>query len=372
MGRKPGFRGVYAVEWCQTAADDVRALPLAELSIGMSWCWQGHAQRLDPGAQSLWLENPLSRDNPRGRARSRMRRLALAPQQAAQPEPAPATSPDTLLADACLDTPPANSLVLTDGHRLYPARILCDGAPGFGPERALLVFDPLLPPPGETLWISALDLHPAAPRRPAGVICFTPGTLIETADGACRVEDLQPGDLLVTRDNGLQPLLWRGETHLSGAELYLHPDLRPIRIKAGALGALWRHAQCARAAPGRDLLVSPGHRILLPAPGGIFGADETLVRARDLLDGRQIRRDFSQGSVEYIHLMLARHEIILAEGLPCESFHPGLAGAEVLKWHARALERSLPGLVANPQRYGPPARPCLEAGQAALLRHALA
>ncbi|MFN3953636.1 MAG: Hint domain-containing protein [Pararhodobacter sp.] len=367
MGRKPGFRGVYAVEWCQTAADDVPALPLAELSIGMSWCWRGHAQRLDPGAQSLWLENPLSRDNPRGRARSRMRRIALAPHRAAQPEPTPAASPDTRLADACLDTPPADSLVLTDGHRLYPARLLRDG-----PNRVLAVFDPLLPPPDEMLWISALDLRPTRPRRPAGVICFTPGTLIDTARGARAVEDLGPGDLLRTRDNGFQPLLWRGETCLSGAELYLHPDLRPVRIKAGALGALRLHTARARALPERDLLVSPGHRILLPAPAGIFGTDEALVRACDLLDGCQIRRDFAQGSVVYLHLMLARHEILLAEGLPCESFHPGLAGAEVLKWHARALERSLPGLVGDPQRYGPPARPCLEAGHAALLRHALA
>ena len=359
MGRKPGCCGIYAVEWRQTASDEVPGLPPGELSLGMRWSWRGRAHRLDPGAQSLWLENPLNRDNPRGRARSRMRRLALAPQSET-------ADPDT--ADDHPDSLPADSLVLTDGQRLYPARLVDDRRGGW-----LAVFDPLLPPPDHELWVAALDLRLRAPRRAAEVICFTPGTLIETAGGPRPVETLEPGDRLLTRDHGLQPLVWRGETRLSGAELYLHPQLRPVRLRAGALNAAWRHAGAeAPRLPERDLLVSPSHRLLLPAPAGLFGASETLVRARDLIDHRQIRRDFAQDALVYIHLLLPHHEILFAEGLPCESFHPALAGAEVLKWHARSLERHLPGLVGAPERYGPPARPCLQTGEAALLRHALA
>ncbi|WP_281708481.1 Hint domain-containing protein, partial [Phaeobacter italicus] len=39
-----------------------------------------------------------------------------------------------------------------------------------------------------------------------GVACFTKGTRILTSRGQIAVEDLAKGDLVMTRDNGLQPL----------------------------------------------------------------------------------------------------------------------------------------------------------------------
>jgi hypothetical protein len=212
------------------------------------------------------------------------------------------------------------------------------------------------------LWIAALNLANPEARRPAGVICFLPGTMIATPEGPRPVETLQPGDRVETRDNGPRPLVWRGETHLSGAELYLYPSLRPLRVQAGTLGD---------GRPEADLLVSPGHRLLLSAPGALSGDREVLVAAEDLEDGRTIRRDFTVSSVRYVHLMFDAHEIITANGLPCESFHPGMADARVLSWHARSLEKAAPGLVADPARFGPPARRCLDRGEAAILRHAM-
>jgi hypothetical protein len=97
-----------------------------------------------------------------------------------------------------------------------------------------------------------------------------------------------------------------------------------------------------------------------------------LIRAADLEDGRRIRRDFTLTSVRYVHLMLERHQIITANGHPCESFHPGLTDERVLSWHARSLEQAVPGLVANPGRYGDPARRCLSTGEAAILAQATA
>ena len=346
MGRIPGFRGVYAVAWSQTELGEERALPPEFMALGMSWSWRGRARRLDAGSETLWLDNPLERTDPRGRAHSRMKRLALAPLHEISSDGAPS--------EAGL---PPDSFTLTDGQGLYHARIL--RLPG----RLLAVFDPLMPPPGRVLWITALNLANPPSRPRTGVICFVPGTRIQTPDGPRPVEALVPGDRVLTRDNGPQPVIWSGATQLSGAELYLRPHLRPVRIRAGALG-------CAQ--PDADLLVSPGHRLLLGGAGHLFGSTEVLAAAADLEDGWLIRRDFSPGAVTYVHLMLERHEIVTANGMPCESFHPGLAGAGVLKWHARALERAAPGLASDPARFGPVARRCLDHAEARILQHAMA
>jgi hypothetical protein len=345
MSSVSGFSGVYAVDWAQTAPGDEWGLDPSLMSVGMTWRWEGMARRLDAGVETLLLDKSADRADPRRRARHRLRRLALA------------DMPLHGFDDEDSNPLPGETMTLTDGARLYHARLVrrISGL--------LAVFEPILPPAGRELWIAALTLLQPEARRPVGVICFLPGTRIATPDGPRAVETLEPGDRIETRDNGAQPLVWRGETHLSGAELYLHPALRPLRVQAAALGD---------ARPDADLLVSPGHRLLLPAPGAVSGDREVLVAAEDLEDGRMVRRDFTLSSVRYVHLMLEGHEIITANGQPCESFHPGMADARVLAWHARSLEKAVPGLLADPARFGPPARRCLDRGEAAILRHAMA
>ncbi|MCB1407393.1 MAG: Hint domain-containing protein [Rhodobacteraceae bacterium] len=346
MSSVSGFNGVYAVDWAQTAPGDEWGLSPDFMAVGMSWRWRGRARRLDAPRETLWLDTPIDRADPRQKARARMRRLALAemPDEARDTSQAePEAQPDTLS--------------LTDGHRVFHARLVRhDG-------RLLAVFHPLMPPADHELWICALNLaDPARPRR-MGVICFLPGTRIATTKGPRAIETLEPGALVETRDNGARPVIWRGETRLSGAELYLYPHLRPLRIRAGAL---------SDQRPQEDLLVSPGHRLLMPAPHSAWSDGEVLIAAEDLEDGRGIRRDFTLTSVRYVHLMLERHEILTANGQPCESFHPGLADARVLSWHARSLEKVHAGLASDPARYGETARRCLDRGEAEILRHALA
>ena len=346
MSSVSGFSGVYAVDWSQTAPGEEWGLDPDYLSVGMSWRWRGQARRLDAAAETLWLDTPLDRIDPRRRARSRLRRLALAAMPEFRAEPA-ATSLPSL----------PDTLTLTDGLRVYHARVLRRDA-GF-----LIVFDPLMPPPDQELWISALNLDDGRRAARPGVICFLPGTVIDTPQGPKPVEALHAGDGVTTADNGAQPVIWQGETRLTGAELYLHPHLRPIRIQAGALGSL---------GPAEDLWVSPGHRLLRPLRPGLCADPEVLVTAEDLEDGRAIRRDYGLSSVRYVHLMLERHEILIANGVACESFHPALADPRVLAWHARTLERATPGLINDLSRYGGTARRCLDRGEAAILRGAIA
>ena len=145
------------------------------------------------------------------------------------------------------------------------------------------------------------------PEQLEVVPCFTPGTLIDTKWGARAVETLRVGDLIHTADNGLQTLRWIGRRTVSA-----QGSLAPIRILTGALGN------------DRDLLVSPQHRMLLSGWQAQlnFGEDEVLVAAKHLVNGATIF-PAQRRSVDYIHLLFDRHEIIFAEGIPTESFHPG-------------------------------------------------
>lgn len=76
--------------------------------------------------------------------------------------------------------------------------------------------------------------------------CFTPGTYIATPMGDRLIEDLVEGDLVITRDHGLQSIRWVGYKKITGARLYANPHIRPISIKKGAFGP---------EQPSRDMMV---------------------------------------------------------------------------------------------------------------------
>lgn len=146
--------------------------------------------------------------------------------------------------------------------------------------------------------------------------CFTPGTKITTQRGEVLVEDLGVDDMVLTRDNGLQPLRWVGKRELSLADLIVKPTLRPVEIKAGALG---------HGLPLRDMKVSPQHRMLIEGPRAemLFGDAEVLVAATHLKSLAGVEEKLTAG-VTYIHLLFDRHEIICADGAWTESFQPAM------------------------------------------------
>jgi len=147
------------------------------------------------------------------------------------------------------------------------------------------------------------------------VPCFTPGTLIATAKGQIRVEDLKPGDRVITRDNGMQEIAWVGQKHLTQKDFIAKPELKPVLIKAGSLG---------ENMPERDMMVSPNHRMLIADKGAsmYFDEPEVLAAAKHFVGKEGICHvDVSQTS--YIHFMFERHEVVLSDGTWTESFYPG-------------------------------------------------
>lgn len=144
--------------------------------------------------------------------------------------------------------------------------------------------------------------------------CFTAGTLIETPSGPRLVESLRPGDLVVTLDDGSQPVRWVGQRQLGLAEQVADPTLQPVEIAAHAFGP---------NVPDRTIRVSPQHRVLF---GGAvcelhFGADEVLVPAIQLLGQRRVSQRLAP--VTYVQVMFDRHQIVQTHGMWSESYQPG-------------------------------------------------
>ena len=145
--------------------------------------------------------------------------------------------------------------------------------------------------------------------------CFTPGTLIATPKGERRVEELQVGDRVITRDNGIQEIRWMGQRSLTAQELAYAEHLNPVLIRQGALGS---------GLPERDMMVSPNHRVLVAndKTALYFEDREVLVAAKHLtgLAGVDV---VEVPDVTYIHFMCAQHEVVLSDGAWTESFQPG-------------------------------------------------
>lgn len=190
------------------------------------------------------------------------------------------------------------------------------------------------------------------------IACFAAGTRIATPCGTRRVEDIRPGDLVLTADHGAQPVRWAGKTALEGAALRQRPEHRPIRIAKGALG---------QGLPARDLFVSPQHRMLLAGwkVELFFGEPELLAPASHLLGWPGISVVADCAAVTYHHLAFDRHEVIFAEGAAAESFLFGERMRDALEVRLReSLLAALPELDA---RSPEPARPLARGFDAALI-----
>jgi hypothetical protein len=136
-------------------------------------------------------------------------------------------------------------------------------------------------------------------------VCYARGTMIRTPDGEAAVEKLRAGKQVTILQDGEQvarQVKWLGHRRI---DLTKHPrpeTVAPIRIQAGAF---------ADNMPYRDLVVSPDHAIFV---------DGKLICARQLVNGSTIRQETGWTAVDYYHVELDRHAILLAEGLPAESY----------------------------------------------------
>lgn len=176
-------------------------------------------------------------------------------------------------------------------------------------------------------------------------VCFTAGTLILAEKGNQQIETLSVGDKVMTVDRGLRPIRWVESSALSPDRLRDNPAMRPVRIKAGSLGA---------GQPERDLLVSQQHRILVSGPKVelLFGTPDALVAAKHLCSWPGIAIDTSDDPVEYFHILLDNHEILTAEGALAESLYLGEESLYTLSSDALQELAAIFPDTATPNRMG--------------------
>lgn len=351
-----GYRGAFVISWAQTEVDGLEAAPMESLAVGASWSWSGDVVRVDGPSGVLRLERTGEDKVSRKCAAKLVRRLVKAARTR------------TIQVDMLdVDDPGTDTgFVVTNGMQSFTVTVIETGR-GAPP---LLMFLDDIPPRDVEMWVVhhsvAASRHSPTGPETGGVICFTPGTRIDTPEGPCRVEDLREGDFVQTKDSGAEQIQWIGSRRMTGARLFAMPHLRPIRLRAGALGI---------ERPDEELLVSPEHRMLVKGPvaQALFNTTEVLVSAKDLINDRNIMVDTASREVTYVHLLLPRHQILWANGVETESFHPASSALSTLDDEDRGRLLALnPGFEHEPQSYGGFARRNLSTSEAAILRHEVA
>jgi hypothetical protein len=149
--------------------------------------------------------------------------------------------------------------------------------------------------------IKTPDINPNNGSVTIEAVCFLRGTRIRTVTGDKAVESLAIGEAVLTARGETRPVRWLGHRAIDCTR---HPNpaaVWPIRIQAEAF---------APNLPARDLWVSPFHSILV---------QDVLVHAEKLVNGATIVQVPCE-RVEYWHVELESHDILLAEGLPAESY----------------------------------------------------
>ncbi len=134
--------------------------------------------------------------------------------------------------------------------------------------------------------------------EPNDFVCFLAGALIDTPDGERRVETLRIGDRVLTVTGEAKPIVWVG----SGRARLQCWDKKPVVVRAGALGD---------GLPRRDLRLTEGHSLLL---------DGMLIPVSSLVNGRSILWDKGAVDVDYYHIEVEGHDVVLAEGAPAETY----------------------------------------------------
>ncbi len=137
-----------------------------------------------------------------------------------------------------------------------------------------------------------------------GAHCFLRGTSILTDCGEKPVEDLQVGDRVTLQSGEARPVKWVGRQAFKKGGAHWYEGVVPIRVARHALDGHTPHS---------DLYLSPGHALLL---------NGVLIRVKDLVNGTTIApvTPVDGTSIEYYAVLLATHEVILAEGAAAETF----------------------------------------------------
>ncbi|TMV09863.1 hypothetical protein FGK63_01980 [Ruegeria sediminis] len=202
-----------------------------------------------------------------------------------------------------------------------------------------------LSPEGEI--VQARHIAPALPIFEDAFCAFTRGSLVETDQGPMAIEDLLPGDMVVTQDGSAQKVLWKGSLTLVPGQPDSRGRTHPLtRIMADTFG-MQKPLSGVIAGPSARLLATPGHLRHL-ADGG-----QLLAPVQEFLDGLSVIETMPPTPVELFHICLRRHSVIRVDGLQFETYHPGINAIRMLGQSLRSLYLGLFAHVDSMGDFGP-------------------
>ncbi len=145
--------------------------------------------------------------------------------------------------------------------------------------------------------------QPLNQNQPPFCACFPSGTHLSTPSGDAAVEKLSIGDLLTTESGEAQAIRWIGRIVVDRqGDAPWHADAMPILVSKDAFG---------KGIPHRDLYLSRSHMVHL---------NGVLIPIGDLVNGRTITAvDVPGSQLVYYHIVLEKHDVVIAEGAPCET-----------------------------------------------------
>ena len=147
---------------------------------------------------------------------------------------------------------------------------------------------------------------------------FGRGAILTTKQGPMAVEDLLPGDEVMTSDHGYQTLLWRGSMVITPSDTSTSRTMTRITADAFGLGR-----------PAHDLVLGPAARMrhTSSAAKTLTGSDSALIPVQDFVDGDQVIALRPIAPVHTYQLGFAAHTCVKVNGIDVETLHPGPAHA---------------------------------------------
>lgn len=164
--------------------------------------------------------------------------------------------------------------------------------------------------------IEVVQRAPSHPAFETAFMALARGTLLATENGPVAVEDLLPGTRVETRDAGFQVVTWVGSTILSSQTPLAQFPARLFRIPVDSFGP---------SRPMPDLMLAPHARLLHRSPKmrEMFSYESALTKISAFEDGYSVLRVAPASPVTVYHVAFEKHQILRANGLEIESFHPG-------------------------------------------------
>lgn len=195
--------------------------------------------------------------------------------------------------------------------------------------------------------VDSRHIAPALPLFETAFSAFTRRSMIETDAGPVAVEDLLPGDRILTRDGSYQTLMWKGCTQIVPGRPDAKGRYNPlVRIMADSFGMQM---------PMSDVLAGPSAR-LLKTPGHLrhlAGDEPLLTPVGEFLDGMQVIETAPPTAVQLFHLCLEKHAVIRVAGLEFETYHPGTNALRLVSPTMREVFLKLFPHISSISDFGP-------------------